>query len=90
MHRGNLNARGKYYKACNGCKKRCEGCHSDCEEYAKEVILGAILEDDEKKNKAMRDDEYAVREKKAMRVARSSPGAKKAMQKNGFIRRRGR
>ncbi len=90
MRIGNLNGRGKYFKVCENCTKRCEGCHGGCEEYAKEVILGAIFTDADKKTKVKRDDEYAVREKKAVRVANSCPGGKKVMQKNGFIRRRGR
>lgn len=90
MHLGNLNARSKYFKACKDCAKRCEGCHSGCEEYAKEVILGAILEDEDRKRSAMRQDEYAVLESRAVKIANSTPEANKAMRKNGYIRRRGR
>ena len=87
---GNLNARSKHYEACYECANRREGCHSDCEEYAKEVILGAILDAEDKKISAMRKDEYAVREQKAMRIANSCPAANKVMRKSGYIRNRGR
>lgn len=85
-----VSERNKQYKACAGCGKRSENCHGTCEEYAKEVILGAILESIENKEKAQREDEYLVRETKALRISKSCPGAKKTMQKNGYMKKRGR
>ena len=89
MRIGRLNKSSEHYKACEGCKKRIEGCHGSCEEYAKEVILGAILASEEKKEKNERDDRYVVASNRAVRIAKSSPGAKKSMRKNVYIRRRG-
>ena len=88
MFRGEMNGRSKFFKVCKECDQRYEGCHGDCEAYAKEVILGAILEADDKKTNAKRDDEYIVHEKRAKRIASSCPGAKKAMRKSGYIRNR--
>lgn len=86
MFRGNLNGRSKFFKACKDCVDRHDDCHSDCKTYAEEVILGVILGGEDKKANAMREDEYAVREKRARRIANSCPGAKKTMRKSGFTR----
>lgn len=90
MKREDYSVRSKHYRACTNCQKRTSDCHSSCEEYAKEVLLGIILEAEAKKENAKREDEYAVRERKAIRIAKSCPGAKKQMQKSGYINRRGR
>lgn len=86
-----VSERSKNYKACKKCtRNRSENCHSSCDEYATEVILGILLETEEKKAVQKRVDSYAVCEKKALRIAKSSPGAKKKMRMNGYIRNQGR
>ena len=82
--------RGKYFKTCKGCEKRSEGCHSKCEEYAKEVILGVILECDETKERATNSDVYGIYEAKVTRIANSCPSAARSIRKNRILRNRGR
>ena len=89
MGRLHLTERSEQYTACEGCKKRAEGCHSGCEDYAKEVILGTILEADARKEEAKRLDEYSVHAARAWRVVKSNPRCKKYMLSNGYIRNRG-
>lgn len=85
-----LTDRSQFYNACNGCQKRTEGCHGSCEEYAKEVILGALLEASERKERAKRDDEFALSAKRAWRVIKSNPRCKKYKLNNGYVRNIGR
>lgn len=85
-----VSERGRHYRACLKCSKRAENCHSNCEEYAAEVILGIMLEPDAKKATQKRADEYAVRERKAICIAKSCPGSKKRMRASGYIRKQGR
>lgn len=86
-----VSERSRNYRACKECtRNRSEGCHSSCAEYAAEVILGIMLESEEKKEAQKRADTYAVGEQKAMRIAKSCPGAKKGMRDNHLIRKQGR
>ena len=85
-----FSPRSKHYTSCRNCTKRSDTCHSECEEYAKEVIFGIILEAEAKKETEKRLADYDVHERRAVRISKKSPAAKKAMRKNGFIRRRGR
>lgn len=89
MRKIKLSMSSEQFKGCENCKKRSEGCHSGCEDYAKEVILGAIIASEEKKKRKERDDRYEVAEKRAVRIAKSSPEMAKQMRKNPYVRRRG-
>ncbi len=85
-----VSERGRNYQACMKCSKRTENCHSNCEEYAAEVILGIMLEHDAKRAAQRNADEYAVRERKAICIAKSCPSACKRMRASGYIRKQGR
>lgn len=82
--------RSKYYTACHDCKKRSSTCHGDCKEYAIEVIVGTLIEAEERKEIARREDEYMIHETRAIRVCkRSGKKLKKLMQNNSYLKRRG-
>ena len=85
-----FSKRSQHYKSCRSCSERSESCHYGCEDYAKEVILGVLLEALARKESEKRADEYAVREKKALRISKSCPKAGKVMRKSKYMRNRGR
>lgn len=85
-----FTARSKYFKACKNCSKRSGGCHAGCEEYAKEVILGIILEVEERREMERKNAEYEAHEAKVYRtMKRAAPSVKRSMRKSGYIRKGG-
>ena len=85
-----ISEKSKHYKCCANCGKRRVECHIGCEDYAKEVILGAILTAEEKTEKAKQEDSYNVYERRIVRIAkRSGSSSKKTMRKNRMMHKRG-
>lgn len=80
--------RSRLYDACNGCEKRTDTCHAGCTEYAAEVILGVIVEANDRPIIKQRLDQFEVAQKRAYRMLKRGSSTKGALRNNPYVKSR--
>ena len=80
--------RSRLYSACDSCSKRSDTCHAQCTEYATEVILGVIVEANDRQIVKQRLDQFGVAQKRAYRMLKRGSSTKSAMRNNPYVKSR--
>lgn len=55
----------KKHSVCKNCTKRDSTCHIGCPDYAAEVILNIMLENEQKEANTLREDTYSLAAKRS-------------------------